>query len=174
MSAEDDPRVWAKRDRTIVPPQRRLARAMRASPTEAERKLWWHLRHRFPTSGTHFRRQVRIGRYVADFACHATRIVIEVDGGQHGAASAADAARTKVLEANGYRVMRYWNNDVLTNIDGVLEDILSKITTTPPPTPPHKGEGSTPNAWQRHTELERLRASRWQGWSGAAPQRPCH
>jgi very-short-patch-repair endonuclease len=119
MSAEDEPRVWAKRDRTIVPPQRRLARTMRATPTEAERKLWWHLRHRLPTSGTHFRRQVRIGRYIADFACHATRIVIEVDGGQHDAASAADEARTKVLEANGYRVLRYWNNDVLTNIDGV-------------------------------------------------------
>jgi very-short-patch-repair endonuclease len=145
MSAEDDPRVWAKRDRTIVPPQRRLARAMRASPTEAERKLWWHLRHRLPTSGTHFRRQVRIGRYVADFACHATRIVIEVDGGQHGAASAADAARTKVLEANGYRVMRYWNNGVLTNIDGVLEDILSKITTTPTPNP-------SPQEGGEHTE----------------------
>src|SRR3954463_4853592 len=85
MSAEDEPRVWAKRDRTIVPPQRRLARAMRAAPTEAERKLWWHLRHRLLTPGTHFRRQVRIGRYVADFACHATRIVVEVDGGQPGA-----------------------------------------------------------------------------------------
>ena len=139
MSAEDEPRVWAKRDRTIVPPQRRLARAMRAAPTEAERKLWWHLRHRLLTPGTHFRRQVRIGRYVADFACHTTRLVIEVDGGQH-AASATDEARTKVLEANGYRVLRYWNNDVLTNIDGVLEDIVSAITTTPP-TPPYKGEG---------------------------------
>ena len=107
---------------------------MRAAPTEAERKLWWHLRHRLLTPGTHFRRQVRIGRYVADFACHTTRLVIEVDGGQH-AASATDEARTKVLEANGYRVLRYWNNDVLTNIDGVLEDILSKITTTPTPNP---------------------------------------
>ena len=119
MSAGDEPRVWAKRDRTIVPPQRRLARAMRAAPTEAERKLWWHLRHRVPTPGTHFRRQVRIGRYIADFACHATRIVVEVDGGQHGR-SAADEKRTKVLEASGYRVLRYWNNDVLSNIDSVL------------------------------------------------------
>jgi very-short-patch-repair endonuclease len=141
MSAEDEPRVWAKRDRTIVPPQRRLARAMRAAPTEAERKLWWHLRHRLLTPGTHFRRQVRIGRYVADFACHATRIVVEVDGGQHGTASAADEARTKVLEANGYRVLRYWNNDVLTNIDGVLEDILNTITTTPTPNPSPQGGG---------------------------------
>jgi very-short-patch-repair endonuclease len=134
MSAEDEPRVWAKRDRSVVPPQRRLARAMRAAPTEAERKLWWQLRHRVHTPGTHFRRQVRIGRYIVDFACHATRIVIEVDGGQH-AGSAADEARTKVLEANGYRVLRYWNNDVLSNIDGVLEDILSAITTTPTPNP---------------------------------------
>ena len=140
MSAEDEPRVWAKRDRTIVPPQRRLARAMRAAPTEAERKLWWHLRHRLLTPGTHFRRQVRIGRYVADFACHTTRLVIEVDGGQH-AASATDEARTKVLEANGYRVLRYWNNDVLTNIDGVLEDIVSAITTTPTPNPSPQGGG---------------------------------
>ena len=112
---------------------------MRAAPTEAERKLWWHLRHRLLTPGTHFRRQVRIGRYVADFACHATRIVVEVDGGQHGATSAADEARTKVLEANGYRVLRYWNNDVLRNIDGVLEDISTRQPRPPPPTPPHKG-----------------------------------
>ena len=132
---------------------------MRAAPTEAERKLWWHLRHRLLTPGTHFRRQVRIGRYVADFACHTTRLVIEVDGGQH-AASATDEARTKVLEANGYRVLRYWNNDVLTNIDGVLEDIVSAITTTPTPTPPHKGEGSTPSLWHLHFEPKRKCASR--------------
>jgi very-short-patch-repair endonuclease len=80
---------------------------MRATPTEAERKLWWHLRHRVRTPGTHFRRQVRIGRYIADFACHAARIVIEVDGSQH-VGSAADEDRRKVLEANGYRVLRYW------------------------------------------------------------------
>jgi len=115
-------------------------------PTEAERKLWWHLRHRLLTPGTHFRRQVRIGRFVADFACHATRIVVEVDGGQHGTASAADEARTKVLEANGYRVLRYWNNDVLTNIDGVLEDMLKTITTTPTPNPSPQGGGE-------HTEF---------------------
>jgi very-short-patch-repair endonuclease len=62
--------------------------------------------------------------YIADFACHARRIVIEVDGGQHDR-SVADEKRTKVLEASGYRVLRYWNNDVLSNIDGVLGDIVS-------------------------------------------------
>jgi very-short-patch-repair endonuclease len=140
MPAGDEAGVWTKRDRTVVPPQRRLARAMRAAPTQAERKLWWHLRHRLSTPGTHFRRQVRIGRYIADFACHAKRIVIEVDGGQHDR-SAADERRTKVLEANGYRVLRYWNSDVLLNIDGVLEDILSAITTTPTPNPSPAGCG---------------------------------
>jgi very-short-patch-repair endonuclease len=140
MSAGDEPRIWAKRNRAIVPPQRRLARAMRATPTEAERKLWWHLRHRIPTLASHFRRQVRIDRYIVDFACHATRIVIEVDGSQHDR-SAADEKRTKVLEATGYRVLRYWNNDVLSNIDTVLEDILRAITTTPTPNPSPQGGG---------------------------------
>ena len=140
MSEGAEPRIWAKRNRAIVPPQRRLARAMRAAPTDAERKLWWHLRHRIPTPGTHFRRQVRIGRYIVDFACHATRIVIEVDGSQHDR-SAADQQRTKVLEANGYRVVRYWNNDVLSNIDSVLEDIHRAITTTPTPNPSPQGGG---------------------------------
>jgi very-short-patch-repair endonuclease len=140
MSTGDGPRIWAKRDRAIVPLQRRLARGMRAAPTEAERKLWWHLRHRISTPGTHFRRQVRIGPYIADFACHATRVVIEVDGSQH-TRSAPDEERTKVLEANGYRVLRYWNNDVLSNIESVLEDILSAITTTPTPDPSPQGGG---------------------------------
>ena len=106
---------------------------MRAAPTEAERKLWWHLRHRLAVPGTHFRRQVRIDRYIADFACRTKRIVVEVDGSQHGVRSAADEERTKVLQAKGYRVLRYWNNDVLTNIEAVLEDILSAINTDPHP-----------------------------------------
>jgi very-short-patch-repair endonuclease len=162
MSAGDEPRVWAKRDRSIVPPQRRLVRGMRATPTEAERKLWWHLRHRVSTPGTHFRRQVRIGRYLADFACHATRIIIEVDGGQHSSRSAADEERTKVLEANGYRVLRYRNNDVLSNIDGVLEDILSAITTTPTPNPSPQGGGE-------HTECAAA-VRRTQSWKIAGPK----
>jgi very-short-patch-repair endonuclease len=149
MSARDE-RLWAKRDRSIVPPQRRLARAMRAAPTEAERKFWWHLRHRISTPGTHFRRQVRIGRYIADFACHAKRVVIEIDGGQHDR-SAVDEGRTKVLEANGYRVLRYWNNDVLSNIEGVLEDVVRAITTTPTPNPSPQGGGSRPSMRRKHT-----------------------
>ncbi|MBV8839302.1 MAG: endonuclease domain-containing protein [Alphaproteobacteria bacterium] len=114
---------------------------MRAALTEAERKLWWHLRHRLPLASSHFRRQVRFGRYIVDFASHAARLIIEVDGGQHAERLEADEARTKFLEAEGYRVLRYWNNDVLKNIDGVLEDIHHAITATPTPNPPPQGGG---------------------------------
>jgi very-short-patch-repair endonuclease len=140
---KDEPRVWARLDRSVAaPPQRALARQMRAEPTDAERKLWWHLRRRLNTPDTHFRRQVRIGRYIADFASHGARLVIEVDGGQHAVRTDADMERTKVLEANGYRVLRFWNNDVLKNIDGVLEQIQRAITTSPPPkTTPQTGGG---------------------------------
>jgi very-short-patch-repair endonuclease len=99
--------------------------------TEAERKLWWHLRYRLSTPGTHFRRQVRINRFIVDFACHARRIIVEVDGGQHGSQLAADAERTRILSLNGYRVLRYWNNEVLANIDGVLQDIQNAIAQMP-------------------------------------------
>jgi very-short-patch-repair endonuclease len=119
---------------------------MRAEPTDAEYKLWWHLRHRLKASGTHFRRQVRIGRYIADFVSHGARIVIEVDGGQHAVNADADMERTKSLEANGYRVLRFWNNDVLTNIEGVLEEIQRAITTTPTPNPSPQGGGEQASA----------------------------
>jgi very-short-patch-repair endonuclease len=139
---KDEPRIWARLDRSMAaPPQRALARQMRAEPTDAERKLWWHLRRRLKTPDTHFRRQVRIGRYIADFASHGARLVIEVDGGQHATQTDADMERTKALEANGYRVLRFWNNDVLTNIDGVLEEIQRAITTTPTPNPSPQGGG---------------------------------
>jgi very-short-patch-repair endonuclease len=134
-------RIWALRDCVVVPVNKTRARTMRLSPTEAERKLWWHLRHRLSVSATHFRRQVRLGPYIVDFASHGLRIVIELDGGQHAVQSKRDATRSKFLESEGYRVIRFWNNEVLTNIDGVLEMIQSAILATPTPTPPHKGEG---------------------------------
>jgi very-short-patch-repair endonuclease len=133
----DEPRIWALRDRGVVSPQASLARGMRRAPTDAEKRLWWHLR-RLSWSGSHFRRQVRLGRYIVDFASHKARLVIEVDGGQH-AENAADAVRTKFIEAKGYRVLRFWNNDVLGNVEGVLEVIQSAITSLP--TPPLQGQG---------------------------------
>jgi very-short-patch-repair endonuclease len=123
------------------PPQRGFARRMRKTPTEAERKLWWHLCHRPPLRGSHFRRQVQIGPYIADFSCHQLKLVIEIDGGQHGAQTTKDEIRTLRLASEGYRVLRFWNNDVLSNIDGVLTEIQNAMTTTPTPDPSPQGGG---------------------------------
>ena len=138
-----EPRVWALRDRGVVPVNKVRARAMRAEPTAAERKLWWNLRHRLALPTSHFRRQVHLGRYIVDFASHSLKIVIEIDGEQHVTQHKQDTMRTKFLESEGYRVLRFWNNEVLANIDGVLEVIQSAYLTTPTPAPPHKGEGSS-------------------------------
>jgi very-short-patch-repair endonuclease len=139
--SSNNERIWAMRDRSVSPPNRNRARAMRLAPTDTERRLWWHLRHRLAVPGSHFRRQVRLGHYIVDFACHQLRVAIEIDGGQHAEQVARDARRTKFLESQGYRVLRFWNNEVLANIDGVLEVIHSAIRATPTPTPPHNGEG---------------------------------
>src|SRR5258707_3044014 len=117
------------------------ARALRRDATEAEKKLWQHLRQP-PFKQHRFRRQATIGPYFADFASHQLRIVIEVDGGQHSL-SKSDEARTRYLEANGYRVLRFWNNDVLENTSGVLSAIGTAINAErrpppPPPPPPHR------------------------------------
>ena len=138
---KDEPRIWARRDRSIISPNEVFARDMRKAPTDAEKKLWWHLRHRLPISDTHFRRQVRIGRYIVDFASHRAKLVVEIDGGQHVEQAAADAERTRFLESEGYRVVRFWNNEVLTKIDGVLEAIASALATTPTPDPSPQGGG---------------------------------
>jgi very-short-patch-repair endonuclease len=141
MSTRGENRIWAKRDRATVPLQRGHARSMRANPTDAERKLWLHLRHRLAHSGTHFRRQVQIDRYIADFVSHKAKLIIEVDGGQHGERAASDAERTKLFESHGYKVLRYWNNEVLSNVDGVLDDIQGAMTATPTPDPSPQGGG---------------------------------
>jgi very-short-patch-repair endonuclease len=91
--------------------------------------------------------QVRIGRYIADFACHAKRIIVEIDGSEHAPRSAADEERTKTLAANGYQVRRYWNSDVLTNMTGELRDSEQDQLRPPPLTPPTRGEGNTPSLW---------------------------
>jgi very-short-patch-repair endonuclease len=139
--SSDQGRQWALRDRDAKTENHLRARAMRLSPTEAEKKLWWHLRHRLSVPDSHFRRQVRIGHYIVDFASHGLKIVIELDGSQHAEQTKYDAQRTTFLDAEGYRVLRFWNSDVLAHIDDVLETIHSAIVATPTPTPPHKGEG---------------------------------
>jgi very-short-patch-repair endonuclease len=108
--------------------RRETARQLRLDQTDAEARLWRRLRH-WPMDGTHFRRQVPIGPYVVDFACMAARLAIELDGSQHGEDEniLRDEARTRWLEAAGYRVIRFWNNDLISNMDGVLESIYAAV-----------------------------------------------
>jgi very-short-patch-repair endonuclease len=110
----------------------RLARRLRANQTDAETVLWNRIRNR-QIDGHKFARQVPIGHYICDFVCRERQIVIEVDGGQH-AESAADAIRDRDLVDEGYRVLRFWNNDVLGNIEGVLLTIQAELA--------ERGEGA--------------------------------
>lgn len=111
--------------------------------TEAEKKLWQGLRQP-PFKDYHFRRQATVGWCFCDFASHQLRLVIEVDGGQH-ADNASDDKRTAYLADKGYRVLRFWNNDVLENIFGVLTAIIDAVheivPPTPDPSPPQAGGG---------------------------------
>ena len=109
------------------------ARSLRRNSTDAEGKLWLRLRAR-QLGGWKFVRQEPIGRYYADFACRERRLAVEVDGGQH-AESGYDEKRDAELAALGYRVLRVWNTDVLTNIEGVLEMILKELGGCSPPHP---------------------------------------
>jgi very-short-patch-repair endonuclease len=127
--------------------KRKSAKRLRANTTVAEGILWRHLR-KLDVKGSHFRRQAVIGRHVADFACLAERLIVEVDGSQHGDddSSRRDEIRTRWLKSDGYRVIRFWNNDVMSKTDAVLEAIHGMIVATPPRLPsagdpPPQGEG---------------------------------
>jgi very-short-patch-repair endonuclease len=125
------------------------AKQLRAGMTDAERRLWYHLRaHRF--GGSKFKRQVPIGRYIVDFVCFDRKVIVEVDGGQH-AMSVSDQARDEWLRGQGFRVLRFWNHDVLKNTEAVLTRILEAVSRADRyPSPdalraspsPTRGEGS--------------------------------
>ena len=102
------------------------ARQLRARQTEAERKLWFLLRDR-RLNGAKFRRQVPIGKYIADFVCQEEKLIVELDGGQHADQVAYDTARTEWLAGVGYRALRIWNNDLTENEEGVLTAILNEL-----------------------------------------------
>jgi very-short-patch-repair endonuclease len=109
------------------------SRKLRVDQTDSETKLWNRIRNR-QLSGYKFVRQEPVGPYICDFVCRANLIVIEVDGGQHSE-SARDEVRDRYLRTQGYRVIRFWNNDVLSNIDGVLaavEEGLRNVSQSKP------------------------------------------
>ena len=102
------------------------ARELRKNTTESERALWKHLRMR-QINGYKFRRQQPIGQYIVDFVNFERRVVIELDGGQHSQQVAYDSKRTVWLEAQGYRVLRFWNNQVLKDVEAVKAVILKNL-----------------------------------------------
>jgi adenine-specific DNA-methyltransferase len=121
------------------------ARRLRREATDAERKFWSVVRNR-QLNGYKFRFQASIGPYVVDFLCAEKRLVVELDGGQHN--PEADGRRTSFLKAEGYVLARFWNNDVIANLDGVLQAISEQLATlprvhdSPSPNPlPQAGEG---------------------------------
>ena len=113
----------------------KLQRKLRNNPTDAEALLWRQLRGR-QLEGCKFRRQHPFLDFILDFACLERKLVVELDGGQHADAATYDARRTASLENAGFTVLRFWNNDVFENTDGVLEVILEALRARATPSPP--------------------------------------
>lgn len=114
-----------------------LAKSLRKRATDAEQLLWKHLRAR-QMEELKFRRQQPIGDYIVDFVCFERRIVIELDGGQHAIETGKDTERDRWLMTQGFRVFRFWDNEVLKNIDGVLEVIRMNCCSSPSPATPSR------------------------------------
>ena len=110
------------------------AKELRSTSTDAERRLWARLRNR-QLLGAKFVRQQPVGPYIVDFACRERDLVVELDGGQHGHDSeiSRDNERTQGIAAHGYSLLRFWNNDVMTNLDGVLRVIADGLEKAPSP-----------------------------------------
>ena len=120
------------------------ARELRQRSTDSERRLWYWLRNR-QIDGVKFQRHVPLGKYVVDFLAADHRLIVEIDGGQHASQQAYDRRRTSWLEAQGYRVIRFWSNEVLANTEGVILAIGTALKLRPPhpsPLPPSGGEGA--------------------------------
>ena len=110
------------------------AKALRTNQTEAEQRLWYHLRaHRF--MDLKFKRQKPIGCYIVDFVCVERLLIIEIDGGQHAEQVDYDKRRDAWLRSQGYTVLRFWNNEVMQQLEGVLEQMRLTLTLSPSPSP---------------------------------------
>ena len=118
-----------------------LARMLRSQMTDAERLLWHHLRAR-RLSGFRFRRQLVIEPYIVDFVYLDVKLVVEADGGQHEEQQDRDSERTAYLETLGYRVLRFWNHEMLNGTQAVLERIHHELIESPHPNPLPEGEGA--------------------------------
>ena len=122
------------RERVKMPNLHERARQLRRDSTDAERALWRLVRGR-RFSDYKFRRQVPLGLYIVDFVCLEQKLVVEIDGGQHSEAVGYDSARTEWLESQGFRVLRFWNNEALSNSDGMVEVILAELRRGVSPSP---------------------------------------
>ncbi|MBS0475876.1 MAG: endonuclease domain-containing protein [Proteobacteria bacterium] len=137
--------AWFKEnDKGYARPTAR-SRVLRNNATEAERKLWLHLSAR-KLRGVRFNRQFPVGQFICDFASRERRLVIELDGNQHAFSTEYDERRTRFLNAQGYKVLRFWNNEVLDDLDGVLTVIGQALDNMPSPNPSRRREGSL---WNR-------------------------
>ncbi|MGL4441543.1 MAG: endonuclease domain-containing protein [Bosea sp. (in: a-proteobacteria)] len=140
---------WKQEPEMMTPAASRNAKVLRRTTTDAEKRLWLHLRRAVALEGSHFRRQVALGAYVADFCSHGAKLIIEVDGEQHGEEDAVryDAKRTGYLETQGFRVLRFTNLQVLREINMVIDTVAhaverspGRLTPTPSPSPQGAGE----------------------------------
>ncbi|HEX4635508.1 MAG TPA: DUF559 domain-containing protein [Rhizomicrobium sp.] len=120
--------------------QRANARRMRLASNDVERKFWWLVGNR-RLAGFKFKRQFLIGRYIVDFVCLEAGLIVELDGSQHANETIYDGFRDTYLRSRGFRVLRFWNTEFLTNQDGVLEALLCQLESPPHPDPlPQQGE----------------------------------
>jgi very-short-patch-repair endonuclease len=116
------------------------ARYLRKNLTDAEQALWRDIRNR-QLYGYKFRRQAPIGKYIVDFVCFEKRLIVELDGGQHAAQRDEDNRRSKWLESQGFKVLKFWNHDVLKQVEGIKEVIALNLIIPHPNLPPQGGKG---------------------------------
>jgi very-short-patch-repair endonuclease len=120
--------------RSATPKAKANAPKLRRETTGAEKRLWWHLRDKLPMETTHFRRQVALGPYVVDFVCLERRLIVELDGDQHGTdeALAYDTRRDNYLQKHGFKILRFSNLEVMRELDAVLDTIFDAMNPTSP------------------------------------------